>query len=413
MITYHHIGGRNGTFPIPVNNVSFSKDVHLILYDADSSCCDQINPSQTNDFYKTSIFPYCIGSQTKRSTFTINFHPTTSSLYKFNEEYADYTFVNNPIYGEYRLGDACQAIKQIPIELITLEDALQKSGIQQIDYLSIDAQGAEFDIIAGSKELIKQHCLGIQLEVEFAKIYQDQKSFFDIHQLMSEMGFELINLDHFGRFAPNSTPIGFRGKEQLLYAEAIYIKKLSLIAKENDASKIYKWALFSLINNNLGWCIEALKLLQHTRIKQDASTNTFAYVDLLNTIWSLYKKSARYRLPSISELFSTTILHGFYAGIPNNDAQFDQENADIKKHISKEYSALVADIQQLKNEKESDLELLLTTAGLTTVAKNVQENRIKEANTFLQLVKSANSANSKQAQQTHTPICNGTSTTDD
>ncbi len=45
MITYHHIGGRNGTYPLPLADSILLRDFHLALYDADENCFEQIEKS--------------------------------------------------------------------------------------------------------------------------------------------------------------------------------------------------------------------------------------------------------------------------------------------------------------------------------------------------------------------------------
>ena len=69
------------------------------------------------------------------------------------------------------------------------------------------------------------------------------------------MNFELIEVGQFSRFSPISLPTGFRGEEQQLQAEAIYIKKISELNKKDDLSILYKSAFFALLNKNIGICL--------------------------------------------------------------------------------------------------------------------------------------------------------------
>ena len=386
MITYHHIGGRNGTFPVPLKDVSFSKDVHLVLYDADPDCYEQIVQSEKGAFGKVTVYPYCIGEKTTSGFLNINFHPTTSSLYSFNEAYKNYTAVLNPIYGEYQLGEACQLIKSIPIELLSLEDALKKSDAETIDFLSLDVQGAEYDILLGAKALIQKKCLAVQLEVEFAKIYKSQKSFSDINSFMERLGFELIELDRFGRYSPTSTPIGFRGQEQPLYAEAIYIKKFSELEEEKNIERLYKWALFCLINKKIGLCIKSLGLIALLKKNGAFQSNKFQYVLLLDEIWTLFQKERDCKLPNFSELLSQEMLHAFYQGIPNNSDQFCEQRNKIKDFLLNKYAKQLSRVKNLNNEAATPFEHLLKQNGLDSVAEAVRENRLLESKCFLDLI---------------------------
>jgi hypothetical protein len=91
----------------------------------------------------------------------------------------------------------------------TLTEIVCSTPLKHIDFLSLDVQGAEFDILKGADQLLKIKCIGVQLEAEFVKIYENQKTFSDINALMESLGFELLDLDSFGRCAPISIPIGF------------------------------------------------------------------------------------------------------------------------------------------------------------------------------------------------------------
>lgn len=383
MITYHHIGGRNGTFPIPFKDVSFSKDVHLVLYEADIDCFEQILQAEKGAFGGISVHPFCIGGKTKSGSLNINFHPTTSSLYPFNDEFQDYTRVFDPIYGEYRLGDACQLVKSISLDLLSLEDALKQADIQEIDFLSLDIQGAEYDVLQGSKELIQKNCLGIQLEVEFVKIYKNQKLFSDINQLMESMGFELIELSGLNRYAPSSMPIGFRGSEQPLYAEAVYIKKFDEVLKNKNVEQLCKWALFGLINKKMGLCLKALKVLSTLEKKPDLSK--FQYVSLLKKIWGLYQEEESCKLPHLSELFSQEILSAYYQGTPNDSEKFIATNKNIQEYLRNNYMEHLPRVKRLQKEADTPLELLLKEHGLSAVADAVKENRIQGSTCFLSL----------------------------
>lgn len=68
MINYHHIGGRNGTYPLPLKEGLLLKDFHLILYDADENCFDQISKDLHNSWGEVSVYPYCIGAETEKAS---------------------------------------------------------------------------------------------------------------------------------------------------------------------------------------------------------------------------------------------------------------------------------------------------------------------------------------------------------
>ena len=48
-----------------------------------------------------------------------------------------------------------QQVKKLTKEAITLEQALEKAGVDKIDLLKLDTEGNEFDILKSSENLFK------------------------------------------------------------------------------------------------------------------------------------------------------------------------------------------------------------------------------------------------------------------
>lgn len=381
MITYHHIGGRNGTFPLPLKKGPLLNDFHLVLYDADENCFEQMQQAQQKeDWGQISVYPYCIGGVSGEGKFHLNFHPTTNSLYPFNEDYKDYNFVSNALYGEYLFGDACKLMRSVPIELMSLEDALSTSNIPAVDFLSLDVQGAEYDILAASKTLLESQCVGVQLEVEFVKLYKDQKTFSDINQLMDTMGFELLELDSFGRCSPVSLPIGFRGLEQPLYAEAVYVRKIEHALKACDIDFLYKAAFFCLIYKKMGHFLRYLNKINALAPIRSVEDTAPLYKKCLYEIWAIFEESKHVRLPKLSELFSNEKFQDYY-GQKKTKSGMGRENDAVVKNMLE----ILPEVKRLGQGVVSPLERTLQKYGLGDVAKMVEKNRLFETQCFLEL----------------------------
>ena len=381
MITYHHIGGRNGTYPLPLKAGPLLKDFHLVLYDADDNCLQQMHKAQgDSEWGQLSIFPYCIGGETGQGLFHLNYHPTTNSLYPFNDIYQRYNMVDNPVYGQYVLGDACKLIETVDLELFSLKDVLVKENISSLDFISLDVQGAEYDILFGSKDIIQEKCVGVQLEAEFVKLYKGQKTFFDINVLMEEMGFELLELESFGRFAPMPLPVGFRGKEQPLYAEAIYIKSIDSLLKSGDDEQIYKAALFSLIHKKVGLCLKLLSSLSERFEERDFSSDALLYKRMLSKIWQLYNESKDVSLPFMASLFSNERFQNYYGMREQGKQEFPSASLNHE---------LLPEIQTIQEKRTQPLEELLMSVGLVEVAGVVKEQRKREAHCYVEILENA------------------------
>ena len=75
----------------------------------------------------------------------------------------------------------------IEVEVDTLDNIL--GHLSHIDYLKLDTQGSEYEILQGAKNLLKVTDK-IKCEVEFTEWYEGQKLEKDVIKLLSEYGFE-------------------------------------------------------------------------------------------------------------------------------------------------------------------------------------------------------------------------------
>jgi FkbM family methyltransferase len=80
--------------------------------------------------------------------------------------------------------------QKIEIETITLDDWAHQNQVDHIDFLKLDIQGYELNVIKASPELFKT-VKAILLEVEFIEAYQGQYLYDDIKRWLEAEGFEL------------------------------------------------------------------------------------------------------------------------------------------------------------------------------------------------------------------------------
>lgn len=99
-------------------------------------------------------------------------------------------------------------------------------GVEAMNFLKIDVQGAEMDVFEGAARLLST-CDVIQAEVEFVALYEGQPMFADVDRHLRAQGFQFHTfLDFGGRcFKPlvaNQNPN--QGLRQYLWADAVYVR---------------------------------------------------------------------------------------------------------------------------------------------------------------------------------------------
>jgi len=99
--------------------------------------------------------------------------------------------------------------------------------VQSIDFLQIDVQGADLDVLQGALNILKS-VLAIQIEVEFNPLYQGQPLFRDVDRFLSEQGFSIFDLGAVSRNRARSPICSGRRKHsgQILWGDAFYLRDL-------------------------------------------------------------------------------------------------------------------------------------------------------------------------------------------
>lgn len=127
-----------------------------------------------------------------------------------------------------------EVVKEIEIECDSIDNILLKQKINP-DFLKVDTQGTELDILTGSLQTLKDHLLIVESEVEFAPIYEGQPLFADVDSFMRAQGFYLQDLGNFLSMKPRGLAGVGGAKGRLISADVLYFKDFS-----SDFTKIYE-----------------------------------------------------------------------------------------------------------------------------------------------------------------------------
>jgi FkbM family methyltransferase len=155
-----------------------------------------------------------LGRTRESRTFYITRNPACASLLPPNQPFLS-QFEELP---ESFVVDRC-----VRVNTISLDDCLVRERIPRVDFLELDTQGSELDILIGAERVLRDHIVGLRVEVEFAPMYVDQPLFADIDAHLRARGFQLFDLSHHhARRAGLDARVATRA--QLLWGHAIYLR---------------------------------------------------------------------------------------------------------------------------------------------------------------------------------------------
>lgn len=220
---------------------------HCIAFEPNQQECEKLEKMYPVGY--NTLQPHFVGDGQQHTFYETNWN-LTGSLYEPNNE-LNIKFNN--------LAELLQVVAKHTVETIRLDDI----GIEDIDYIKIDVQGAEKMIFENAPNLLK-NVLAIETEVEFLPLYKNQPLFADVDIELRKHNFLFHTFDHIGMraFKPlvRNKDIN-SGFNQMLWADAIYVRDFRKFASL-PSSKLKKLAV--LLDQVVGaddLCFEVLQLL--------------------------------------------------------------------------------------------------------------------------------------------------------
>lgn len=308
-ISVHHIGGRNGFGAFP-DLPSFDADLITVLYDADPACAEQMRQVNRGRSSEVHVLPYCVGQRNEPCSLHINYDPYTSSLLESNPGYASFYSVQGDV--DYVWGDSSRAMEVPCLDCLAL-DGIFRDGAAVApppDFLSIDTQGSEYQILCGAEGLLDRDVLALVVEVEFHPIYKDQRLFGDLCRLLDRHGFYFVRFAGFFEMAPHRAPIGLRGAGFQVSSDAVFLKKHSAVTGRADPPdevqlKLLKLAFLSVVFGQVEYAVQCLTLPEVTgRVGPWASCEGPTYLEFLEKFAAVIGEPGGTFLRTFSEKYS-------------------------------------------------------------------------------------------------------------
>lgn len=317
-IVVHHVGGRDGGTPIPPLK-HFDRDTIFVLYEADADTVKQIKRLWSDRECDTRIYPYCIAKEAGEAVLHINFEAYTSSLRPINPQVAHY-YMNVAGNGlDFILGEVVRTMERRTVQTVSIDELMRRPELSDAppDFLSLDTQGTEYEILEGSRETLK-HVLAVCCEAEFVEIYQGQKLFGDLVSFMEDAGFQLANLHLHPGFAPLRAPIGARANGRPFGSDALFLRKIDTVegtpAERHLA--LYKLAFFSVLFELLEHGLFALDAARRIDIPADTreAFGTITYYRFLDQLQAIVAAMPQRLPPTYGETRSFEEMQARFRG---------------------------------------------------------------------------------------------------
>lgn len=264
------------------------------------------------------VYPFGLYREDRVLEFTANKHRALNSLF------AAHTDILRR--NEY-MREAFTPTEVLTTEVRSIDGIF---GDTPVHFVKLDVEGAEFEVLSGAMNQLESSVLGVRAEVLFSPVYKGAALFGDVHRLLIDAGFELLNFDYVGagnkagRFA---LP-GRYGK--LISTDAVWVVNNDRIFSQSGNSLrdcVIRLACFMVNNGSADLAIDTLRTAV---LKHDVSFDSveddplFVYLhrklllifkDLLSLpMWShdeitgVYKEIFDLEFPALNRFYESEIF---------------------------------------------------------------------------------------------------------
>jgi len=132
---------------------------------------------------------------------------------------------NRKLLDRFHSDDLLHIQKIIKVKVDSLDNQVNTNKIVDVDFIKLDTQGSELFILQGSALILRDKTFGLEIEVEFAQLYENQPLFPDIDRFMRKFGFQLFDLHPYYWKKKIGKRLG-KPKGQIVYADSLYLRDI-------------------------------------------------------------------------------------------------------------------------------------------------------------------------------------------
>ncbi len=220
-----------------------NSDIALTLVEPDPEEAERLEIFYRKKNIEAKIFQTALWSECINLSLNLTKSPGCSSIFNPNIELLE----KFPDVNRFSVS------KKINFQSDSIDNLFANNVIQKLDFVKIDVQGAELEILKGGEGFLKNNLVGVELEVEFLEVYKGQPLFSEIDLFVrKELGLELWDISKtywkYNHKGMKSIP----AKGRLVFGDALYFRPIETLAEwlshfENEIAKQKIEALIQIV----------------------------------------------------------------------------------------------------------------------------------------------------------------------
>jgi FkbM family methyltransferase len=193
--------------------IHFGDIVNVIGFEPDGAECKKLNAQARKKDMFIKYLPVALLDGKKDATLNITKSPGCSSLLRPNKK----------ILNQFPDAGRFDIVNETQIHTNSLDSVLEENRIENIDFVKVDTQGTELNILQGAEQALSKDVFGIAVEVEFIQLYEGQPLFADVDVYLRENGFTLFDLNRH-RWKRKNIPANMPSRGQIIFGDALYLR---------------------------------------------------------------------------------------------------------------------------------------------------------------------------------------------
>jgi FkbM family methyltransferase len=193
--------------------------VHAVGFEPDLEECRRLNESvgAAGPYRSLAFLPFGLGREDGYRTLHLCRSRGTSSLFSPNRAFLD----------RFPAPDRFDVEREVSVPVRAFDGMVSDPALRlpgRIDFVKVDTQGSELDVLLGARKTLCDQVVAVEVEVEFAQLYDSSVFFRDIDSYLAECGFTLFKLRRLEWVRQSFGARPEKTAGQLVFGDALYLR---------------------------------------------------------------------------------------------------------------------------------------------------------------------------------------------
>lgn len=273
------VGARGGFSP---QWSVFGDQLESVGFEPDAAECERINGASTDPNLR--VYPFALHRAKGKHPFYITKFPNSSGFYP----------IDMSIAKRFPIWEPLSVDRVTDISTVDFDSFADEHGIGYVDFIKLDTEGSELDILEGALRTIDGSVLGVTSEALFAPWHSGQRVFADLDGFLRGQGFALYDLSIL-KFARNALPSfqtavsstnAVADYGQVVVGEVLYLRDP---VKDIEEGRLDRWTEVSILKvaclyeifNLPDSAIEVLQCAQRHGLLSHSAADVETFRDLI------------------------------------------------------------------------------------------------------------------------------------